>query len=117
MNTTTPKKRGRPAKIIKEIDIALEKLEVKPITVILKLNGQVIEIKTDNVLATLRELPARPDFLKTIASLIVQYQGRTFNRVFRIPMFRMLLQNDSRKLMQAKIINQTLGITGENLYV
>jgi hypothetical protein len=112
----TTKKRGRPKKIDKQVDVALEKLEDKPISLILKLNGQVVEIKTDNVLYTLRELPARPDFLKSMVYIEVKYQGRTFFRVFKVPMFRMLLQNSGRQLMLAKVINQTLGITGENLY-
>lgn len=105
------------AKNIKEIlnDI---RANLEPITLTLKVNGETKIYHSDNVLILLRQLKDEfiPQEIKTMAQFTFEMEGKTFMRFLRVPFMKLLLGNDMRKKMMAKIINLTFGLEGEYLY-
>ena len=103
-------------KVTKEdIEQIRENLPTEPkkeITFSLKIAGQDQLIQTDNVLETLRSLKTilKPQLIKTVALMDISYNGKVWHRMFKIPMMRYLIQDDVRKMILAKNINQTLGL-------
>lgn len=105
--------------ISKEKQIELAKgLYKHPIFFIFTMNGQVTKVTTDNVLTSLKELSKSiiPTSIKTASIFHYELNGKVYHRILRVGPMRMLLGNDQRKLMMAKIINSTLGLFGEDLY-
>lgn len=89
-----------------------------PITMSLKLNGEVTEVGIDNVFHSLRSLKDQidPQKIKTVTIFSFSKDDKTYRRILRVGMMKMLLANDIRKMMMAKVVNITLGLTGEHLY-
>lgn len=82
------------------------------------LNGVTTSVMVRSVLEALKELSASisPRAIKTMGVFHVQYEDRIYHRILKVQPMKMLLGNESRRLMVAKTINNNLGITGEDLY-
>lgn len=96
--------------------IILAKGLYKPISFTLQVNGQTTVIQTSNVLKVLKEIDIVPTTIKTVSVLHFEFKGNVYHRIFRVQQMKMLLGNESRKIMVAKVINMTLGLQGEELY-
>lgn len=86
----------------------------KPISISIKLNDSVQEIQTDNILQSLRELNIESMKVKTVSIFTITRENKTFHRILRIPLMRMLLANDVRRQIFAKTVNTALGISVTN---
>lgn len=116
---TQTKKRGRPFKIDENNVIEfLSNIEKKlnPITFILQVNGETTITSPTNVLQSLREISIPPTSIKTMSVFHFELNGKVYHRVLKIQQMKMLLGNNMRKIMTAKVINTTLGLSGEDLY-
>ncbi len=82
-----------------------------PIAIVFKLNNEVQEIKTDNMLKGLRELKLNAKQIKTAARLEVSYnEGKPFARMFNLPRLRRFIADDNFKKLVAKQFNGVFGI-------
>lgn len=90
--------------------MAKDKKDAQDITISLHLAGQDKQIKTDNVLKSLRELNVDPKLIKSRATFEVTYNGKTYRKILPIMQTKRLLSSDLVRKITAKIINSSLGI-------
>ncbi len=108
------RKRGRPFKVKPET--VVEK-KSDAISFTLQFNGKTVTTYTDNVLKSLREVDIVPTSLKTMTILTFKKDEKVYRRFLKVSFMKMLLANDMKKKMVAKVINTSLGLSGEHLYV
>jgi hypothetical protein len=91
-----------------------------PETIVLTftMNGATVTSTVENVLESLRELAKsiEPQKIKTASIFHYEHDGKVFHRILKVLQMKMLVGNDMRRIMVAKVINNTLGLSGENLY-
>ncbi len=87
----------------------------KNITFSIKVAGQDQLFETDDVLTSLRALSFDVNKIKTMTVFEITYKGKTYTKFLKIPHMKMILMNDMRKQIFAKIINQSLGITQQHV--
>lgn len=83
----------------------------KPITLAIKVDGQDKEIKTDNILESLRSLDIEPTKIKSRATFEVTNNGETYRKILTIIQLKRLLANDVYKQILAKQFNGAVGVT------
>lgn len=83
----------------------------KPITLAIKVAGQDKEIKTDNILESLRSLDIEPTRIKSRAVVEVTYNGQTYRKIITILQLKRLLANDIYRQILSKQFNSAVGVT------
>ena len=94
----------------KSTKLVEKETEVEKISVIIKHGFEKIELKTDNVLELLHNLPFDQFKLKAKVVFEFFYKDKSYTRMFNVAQFRRLLMNDLNKKLVAKFINSSLNI-------
>lgn len=82
------------------------------------MNGETTKTTVTNILQSLKDISKsiQPTTVKTVSIFHYELNNNIYHRILRVMPMKMLLGNNNRKLAMAKVINNTLGLSGEELY-